>query len=207
MLNRFRTIAPALALLLWATPALAYETYKVVGIAAGDTLVIREQPDESKKVSDWKELGRIPSSATEVLGTGRSILVGEQRWLEVAFGSAQGWVNAKFVDSLDPADLKGATFTCAGTEPFWGVTLGPGGGEYSDPEIKKKTLTLEDVHPAMARQFPLFYRLKAADGRTYRATVSRQNWCTDGMSDFEYGFQVHLTDDEVFHEGCCSLKR
>jgi len=207
MLNRLRTIVPALALLACAAPALAYETYKVVGINAGDTLVIREQPDEGRKVADWKELGRIPSNATDVLGTGRSMLVGEQRWLEVAFGSARGWVNAKFVDSVDPADLKDATFNCAGTEPFWGITLGPDGGEYSDPEVEKAPLTLEAVHPAMARQFPLFYRLKAPNGRTYRATVSRQNGCTDGMSDYEYGFQVHLTDDEVFQEGCCSLKR
>lgn len=207
MLHHIRKTAALLTLFTCAAPALAYETYKVVGIAAGDTLVIREQPDESRKVADWKELGRIPSSATDVLGTGRSMLVGEQRWLEVAFGPARGWVNAKFIDSVDPADLKGATFSCAGTEPFWGITLGPEGGEYSDPEVEKTPLTLEAIHPAMARQFPLFYRLKAGNGRTYRATVSRQTWCTDGMSDFEYGFQIHLTDDEIFQEGCCSLKR
>lgn len=189
-----------------AHQAHAYETYKVTGIAAGDSLVIREQPDESRKVSDWKEQGRIPAGSGDVLGTGRAMLVGEQRWMEVAFGTARGWVNAKFLVGGDPADLKDASFSCAGTEPFWGVTLQPGGGEYSGVD-EKIALTTETIQPAMARQFPLFYRMKGANGRTYRAAVLRQEWCSDGMSDFEFGFQVLLTDDEVFHEGCCSIKR
>lgn len=39
------------------------------------------------------------------------------------------------------------------------------------------------------------------------ATVTHQTYCTDGMSDYDYAFQVLLTDDENFYEGCCVIKR
>ncbi len=205
----FRSPAPLLSLaatILCAMPAQSYEAYKVTSIKARDHLVIREEPAEGGKVADWKEVGRIPAGSDNVLGTGRSKQIGKQRWLEVTFGSLTGWVNLTFLEATDPIDLKGATFSCAGTEPFWGVDLGPGSGAYSDPEFKT-TLTTESIDPATARFFPLFYRLKGANGRTYRATVSHQQWCSDGMSDHEYAFQVLLTDDEVFQQGCCTISR
>ena len=186
----------------------AYETYKVVRIKGGDSLVIREEPHDGGKPADRKELGRIPAGATNVLGTGRSKLIGKQRWYEISFGKTNGWVNGTFLEGTDPVDLQGATFQCAGAEPFWGVTLGPQGGEYSDPEAETpRTLALDRVQPATARLFPLLYRMKAPGGPTYRATVSRQEWCSDGMSDYDFGFQVLLTDDEVFQQGCCFLRR
>lgn len=196
------------ASLLVGFPVQAFETYKVIGISAGDSLVIREEPVEGGKVAEWKERGRIPASAVDVLGTGRSKLIGQQRWYEVAHGGNQGWVNGTFLEGGETADLKGVTFSCAGTEPFWGVTLaGNGAGTYTDPEEQPVTLSLEQVQAATARHFPLFYRGKGSNGRTYRATIARQSWCTDGMSDYEYGFQILLTDDEVFQEGCCFIKR
>ena len=203
--------SPALLLslataILCAIPAQAYEAYKVTGIKPRDHLVIREEPADGGKIADWKEVGRIPAGSDNVLGTGRSKLIGKQRWLEVTFSSLSGWVNQTFLEATDPTDLKSATFSCAGTEPFWGVDLGPGSGEYSDPEFKIP-LTTESIDPATARFFPLFYRMKGANGRTYRATVSHHQWCSDGMSEYEYAFQVLLTDDAVFQQGCCSINR
>jgi uncharacterized membrane protein len=168
---------------------------------------LREEPQEGGKPTDWKELGHLPADTTDVLGTGRSKEVGKQRWSEVAVGSVAGWVNARFLVSADdPVDLKDATFRCFGTEPFWGVTLSPKTGELSDPDSKSK-LTVERVQPAMARFFPLLYRLRNEKGQSLSATVTHQQWCSDGMSDYDYAFQVLLSDDENFHEGCCVLKR
>lgn len=190
-----------------AAPASAFETYKVVGVAAGDKLVVREEPQEGSTPADWKEIAGIPADATGVLGTGRSKEVNKQRWSEVAVGGVTGWVNARFLAVADaPPDLKVATFDCFGTEPFWGVTLGPKESEFSDPE-SKTALTTEQVQPAMARLFPLLYRLKNAKGQSLRATVTHQTYCTDGMSDYDYAFEVLLSDDEAFHQGCCFIKR
>jgi uncharacterized membrane protein len=207
-----RAAAVTFALLLGcfiinATPAGAFETYKVVGVAAGDKLVVREEPQEGGEPAEGKEIAGIPADATGVLGTGRSKEVDKQRWSEVAVGGVSGWVNARFLAVVDaPPDLKEATFDCFGTEPFWGVTLGPKEGEFSDSE-SKTALTTEQVQPAMARLFPLLYRLKNAKGQSLRATVTHQTYCTDGMSDYDYAFEVLLSDDEAFHQGCCFIKR
>ena len=187
--------------------ATAFETYRVTGVAAGDNLTIREEPVEGGTPADWKELGRIPADAESVLGTGRSLLIGGQRWAEVSFGATRGWVNARFLAAQgDPPDLKGETFQCSGTEPFWGVTLGPEKGEYSDPE-QSFALTTERMQPLTARLFPLLYRLKDDKGRSYRATVTERPGCIDGMSDYEYAFEVLLSGDDNFEQGCCVLKR
>ncbi|OJU21333.1 MAG: hypothetical protein BGN89_07855 [Alphaproteobacteria bacterium 64-6] len=201
------SIALLAGAILSASPSSALETYKIVGVPAGDRLVMREEPQEGGKPTEWAALGNIPGNATSVLGTGRSKEVGKQRWSEVAFNGVTGWVNARFLATADdPMDLKGETFQCAGTEPFWGVTLAPKEGEFSEPDSNSK-LTIARVQPATARLFPLLYRLRNEKGQSLRATVSHQQWCTDGMSDYDYAFQVLLSDDENFYEGCCFLKR
>jgi uncharacterized membrane protein len=196
-----------LCLLAFLTPATAFETYKVIGVTAGDKLTIRSEPEDGGKPADWKEVGSIAADAKDVLGTGRSKLVGEQRWIEVSSGGYVGWVNSKFLEGSDDfPDLQGETFHCSGTEPFWSVTLGPKDGDYEDPESKSKLVT-DRVQAATARRFPLLYRLTDAKGQKVQATVSHQNWCSDGMSDYDYAFQVLLARDVEFMEGCCVLKR
>ena len=197
-----------LATLLSASaPALAYETYKVVGVAAGDKLSVRAEPEDGGKPTEWKELASLSPSASGVLGTGRSKLVNKQRWAEVVVGGVTGWVNERFLEVAgDPVDLKGETFQCGGAEPFWGVTLGPKEGEFSDPDSKSK-LTIDRVHPSVARLFPLLYRLRNEKGQSLRATITHLTYCSDGMSDYDYAFQVLLSDDENLFEGCCAIKR
>jgi len=202
-------VATALLATFLATtiPAAAFETYKVVGVPVGDKLIVREEPQEGGTPADWKEVASIPANATSVLGTGRSKEINKQRWSEVSVGGVTGWVNARFITVADELpDLTKATFDCFGTEPFWGVPLGPKEGELSDPE-SKTALTIDQIQPAMARAFPLVYRMKNAKGQSLRATVTHQTYCTDGMSDYDYAFEVLLTDDEVFHQGCCFIKR
>jgi hypothetical protein len=126
-----------LCLLAFLTPATAFETYKVIGVTAGDKLTIRSEPEDGGKPADWKEVGSIAADAKDVLGTGRSKLVGEQRWIEVSSGGYVGWVNSTFLEGSDAfPDLQEETFHCSGTEPFWSVTLGPKDGDYEDPESK-----------------------------------------------------------------------
>lgn len=194
------------AVLAFHSAARAFETYTVTGVKPGDTLTLREQPFDGGTLKDWTALGSVPADAKTVLGTGRSVEANGQRWLEVSFDGALGWVNATFLAvASDPPDLKGEIFKCAGTEPFWGVTLGPANGQYSDPE-RTVALTTERVQPSTARLFPLLYRLRAADGRRFRATVTRTA-CSDGMSDFDYAFEVLLSGDDNFEQGCCSIDR
>lgn len=204
------TVRTLLAVALIAGSAIsarAFETYKVVGVPAGDKLIVREEPQDGGKPTDWKEVASLAADAINVLGTGRSKEIGKQRWSEIAVGAATGWVNARFLATADdPVDLKDATFHCFGTEPFWGISLSPKESELSDPD-QKATLKVERVQPALARYFPLLYRLRNDKGQTLRATVTHQQWCSDGMSDYDYAFQVLLSDEENLYDGCCTLKR
>lgn len=191
--------------------AIAFETYAVTGVAADDNLIIREEPSDEGKPSDWRKLGDIPANAKSIFGTGRSKLVGGQRWREIMFGSILGWVNAKYISEVpSEVPLSQETLSCLGTEPFWSLTLSPAGSEYErpdDPEIKTAKITVERTMPASGRRFPLLYRIADAEGRKYHATVSNKQWCTDDMSDYDYSFQVLLSSDNEFLEGCCVIKR
>ncbi len=199
--------ALTLTVLLLAGPATAFETYKVTGVAAGDRLIVRDEPQDGGKLSDWAQITSLSADATNVLGSGRSKLVNKQRWVEVVVGPATGWVSERFLAAADdPVDLKGQTFQCGGTEPFWGVTLGPKVAEMSDPDSRSK-LTVERVQPSVARMFPLLYRMRNEKGQSVRATVTHQQYCSDGMSDYDYAFQVLLSDEEELWEGCCWLQR
>ena len=191
----------------FSTQTAAFESYRITGVRTGDTLTMRAEPAEGGKPADWQALGSIPANADRVLGTGRSVQVNGQNWAEVSFGGTLGWVNAKFLTAMsDPPDLKSETFQCSGTEPFWGVTLGPEKGEYSDPE-QSFALTIERVQPSTARLFPLLYRLKDDKGRSYRATVTQRPGCIDGMSDYEYAFEVLFSGEDNFEQGCCVIRR
>lgn len=186
-----------------------FEIYRATGVAAGDALAVRDEPWDGGKLSDWNELGRIPSNATSILGTGRSKQIGTQRWSEISFGTVRGWVNSKFLEATYPAvaDLKRETFDCFGTEPFWGATLAEDGSEYSnDPEFKGK-LTVERIEAPRGRTMPILFRLTDASGRKLQAIVSHEKWCSDDMSDYDYSFQVLISDENEFLSGCCTLKR
>lgn len=206
-----RSLLAGLALAAtFSVNAMAYETYEVTGVKAGDTLTMREQPVDGGKPAEWKAVGAIPASAKAVLGTGRSVQASGQRWLEVSHGQVLGWVNAKHLQGVHgDADPGGVTFQCGGTEPFWSVSLSRDGADYSDPEIETgKKLSVAQTVVAQARPgIPFFYRLKDQSGAVYQAVVSQREWCSDGMSDFDYAFEVMFSGESSLMQGCCSIKR
>jgi hypothetical protein len=66
-----------------------------------------------------------------------------------------------------------------------------------------RTITRPD-----ARLFPLHLSaLRNKKGLSPRATITHQQWWSDGMSDYDDAFQVRLTDDENFYGGCCRITR
>lgn len=145
-----------------------------------------------------------------MLGTGRSVQASGQRWIEVSHRQVLGWVNAKHLQGAhSTADPSEVTFQCGGTEPFWSVSLSRDGANYSDPEIENgKTLSVEKTVVAQARPgIPFLYRLKDQTGAAYQAVVSQREWCSDGMSDFDYAFEVMFSSDSSLMQGCCSIKR
>lgn len=202
-----KALLVGLAMLVLSPSAQAFETYEVTGVAAGDSLVLREEPTEGGKPADWKEIQRIPPDAKNVLGTGRSTLVGGQRWIEVVHGGVTGWVNLKHLQGVN-SEVGAVAFQCSGTEPFWSISLAATGATYGDPEVETQPLSVDAVIVAQGRPgIPVLYRMSRSQNRKSEAVVSQQAWCSDGMSDYDYAFQVMYSDETSLRQGCCTLKR
>lgn len=201
--------AMLLSTTLLPSHASALEAYEVVGVAAGDVLTVRQEPEDGGKPADWKEVARIPAEAKNVLGTGRSKTVGTQRWMEVTHGGATGWVNAKHLQGIYGEAPSDVVFQCGGTEPFWSVGLTRPQATYSTPEVEgEDKLAVEAVIVATGRMgAPVLYRLRSQKGAGFQAVVSPREWCSDGMSDYDYAFEVLFSDDSSLKQGCCTIKR
>jgi uncharacterized protein YraI len=92
-------LVPALLALLTG-PALltgsalaAQETYRVVGIARGDSLNIRERPDADSPV-----VGQIPPNARRLRGFGcTDDTPSRQAWCRIKYRDNVGWVRHNFL--------------------------------------------------------------------------------------------------------------
>lgn len=174
--------------------------YQVLGVAADDVLNIRAEPLATSPV-----IGALGPYDThvEVLG-----LSEDGKWGLVALPENAGWVSMRFLAATPPDDpaLIPRPFTCVGTEPFWSLALHDrGDAEWSTPDTPRTGLTLTEEHVATQGYFA---RAEEGPTRIYSLTVTRE-WCTDGMSDREYGFLAKLfiesPDGNLLLSGCCTL--
>ncbi|MGA0539534.1 COG3650 family protein [Neotabrizicola sp. VNH66] len=174
--------------------------YQVQGVAADDVLNIRAEPSASAPVLG--ALGPFDINV-EVLR-----LSEDGKWGLVSLAEGAGWVAMRFLRATPPDDpsLIPRPFRCVGTEPFWSLTLPARGGmEWSTPDTPRTDLTLTEEHVASQG-----YLVRAKEGTTriYSLTVTRE-WCSDGMSDREFGFLAKLfieqPDGNLLLSGCCTL--
>ena len=106
------------------------------------------------------------------------------------------------------ADAEGvpARLHCAGTEPFWSVTIEGGEAVFETPENQGPSaprLALEDTLTAQNRLGLWAFRMKSQEGQESVAVV-RAAACSDGMSDREYPYAVAFLHGEgELLDGCC----
>lgn len=89
-------IASLLVGVLGLGQAGAASTYKIVGVVAGDTLNLRQQPGVNSKV-----LYKLPANTSGISLTGRTVQVGKTRWAEIKYQGKVGWVNQRYVAAAD----------------------------------------------------------------------------------------------------------
>lgn len=174
--------------------------FMVKGVAADDVLNIRAEPSARAAV-----LGQIGPQALNVEVIEISA---DGKWGKVAAGGeGNGWVSLAYLERqpvLDPA-LAPRPMTCLGTEPFWSLGLFEQGAEWSTPDTPRADLG--EVTEAVA---PQGFHIRAEEGpeRVYNLTISRE-WCSDGMSDRQFGFAAKLfiesPDGNALLSGCCTL--
>lgn len=202
---------PALLMPAAATEAGKYE-FRVTGVKRSDVLNVRERVEDQATISQKKILGQIPANSTGVLGSGASVKIGSARWYEVRYKDVRGWVNGRYLQpvSSELDDEFQSNLFCGGTEPFWALRIEDDTAELRRPDDPTARYTVAIREPFQGRKDALAMRLVSENGPGISALVQQKEWCSDGMSDLEYAFEVHivgLTDGETPLQGCCSLLR
>jgi uncharacterized membrane protein len=171
--------------------------YDVTGVAAGDVLNIRAEPDAGAAI-----LGGLAPDARGV-----EVVAIADGWAQVNSGEASGHVALRFL-TPQPGPAWHALerpLTCFGTEPFWSLKIDPAAGEaiLSRPATNDVTYATGKAYPGSAA-FPVA-GLPLTGGRIVLLAARA---CSDGMSDrmFGIGASFHPPGfDSVPLTGCCSL--
>lgn len=106
------------------------------------------------------------------------------------------------------AAQQAGSLKCAGTEPFWGVTVTATAMWFSDPDQKRIDLVLVKPRNAIGRlpdALRVYQTRRAKDGAAVTLVVKRNyENCTDNMSDKEYAYDAIYITPEGVYDGCCS---
>ncbi len=207
----FLTSLPVLLL----APAIAADAgryeFRVTGVQRSDVLNIRERVEDQASISQAKVLGQIPANESGVLGSGASLKIGRARWFEVRYKETRGWVNGRYLAPISPqlgSELDSNLF-CAGTEPFWSLKVEDDTAEVRQPDAPPQRYTVAIREPFQGRSDALALQLVSETGPPISALVQHREWCSDGMSDLDYAFEVNVLGvrgERPLH-GCCSLLR
>ncbi|HXF53769.1 MAG TPA: SH3 domain-containing protein [Hyphomicrobiaceae bacterium] len=185
--------------------------YRVIGVAPPDALNIRERPASQDEISKARIIGRIPSNAAGVLGSGATRKIGKARWYEVRYGDLRGWVNGRFLAPLSAAlsnDLQ-ADLLCSGAEPYWSLKVEREGAEFKRAGGAPERYTVATREPFQGRDGTLALRLLGDNG-SISALVQHKEWCSNSANDIEYAFEVRaigIGGSEKPLRGCCMLQR
>ncbi len=168
--------------------------FEVTGVAEGDVLNVRAEPDASARVLDTLEP---MERGVEVLMLSR-----DGRWGLVGLPEGGGWASMRFL-SREPA-YPGPVphpLQCRGTEPFWSLRLSEDSAVFESPERGEVPLRQHGEAGGLTGAVAAF----DAGGETLDLTVIR-NECSDGMSDRPYGFAALVWNrGDMFLEGCCTV--
>lgn len=134
------------------------------------------------------------------------------KWGLIGYPSGSGWASMQYLKrqgGQTGPDLP-RPLSCGGNEPFWGITFGPHGNEFTEPGQMPHNLgTLWQGIPDGMQ--PVAYGVKMAGGGDEISAIISRRQCSDGMSEKAYGFSINAllsgTLGNRMLTGCCTLKR
>jgi uncharacterized membrane protein len=178
--------------------AAAAPTYSVMGVREGDTLALRAGPNpDAAKVAD------IPRDANNLIPTGKTSANGD--WAEIRYDGHRGWASAKYLayGEADAMQIP-VRLQCAGTEPFWSITLTPGRMN-ADLSFLERSYKQPISRVSAAMNHNDIWIVKSPSGNKSISLIVRQEKCSDGMSDREYPFSgLALVPGSDIIAGCCA---
>lgn len=196
-------LLPALTLFLGLSGAALAQSlpalHDVTGVGAGDALNVRSGPGVGNGV-----IGTLAHDARGV-----EVIRTEGNWGLVNMGEQAGWTSLRFLERRADGDLPNTQrVVCSGTEPFWSLDIRQG----QTAELRTPDTAVVDVYNVglfQKGQSALDkYVLRGVGGAREVAVVVSPSYCTDGMSDREFGLDatVIVTGAQgPTYSGCCSL--
>ncbi len=177
------------------------DVFTVTGIAADDTLNVRQAPSSSS--TDIGDLALY--ELIEVIA-----LSDDGKWGQIIWQEGNGWIAMRFLtpsplphmhDSPMPLRL-----SCGGTEPFWTAFIGPDQTfefiNRGEPSQGAQSRPITQSTKAIGIQ-PYSFAFTAGE---FTGLLDRAE-CSDGMSDRTYGWQLRLINPSPnglqLWSGCC----
>lgn len=173
--------------------------FKVTGLQDGDYLNVRAAP--SANATDIGDLK--PNDRVEVTAFDPNV-----GWAQIVYGEWTAWVYARYLEPVETPLMVGtdlpANMVCAGTEPFWSLTVA--NGTTAQFALAGEQGEVENIT----------YAGKSAN-HILRQGLQTTNWnafiekrkCSDGMSDRQMGISVELMtrgqNSPAHYSGCCSI--
>jgi uncharacterized membrane protein len=184
-------------------------TYRVVNVAAADVLRVRSQPEATAPV-----IGNLPANATGIILTGVRQNVGQASWWQIIVdetAGGAGWVNSRFLAVADPTAKReiGFGLRCIGTEPFWSLEIANGQASFTTPEGERWLWKAHSWQDAAGHEpgqrFVIQLDNQSSDASGWAAVSRQQQFCSDGMSDLEYPYDLIVaTPTGRVLGGCCA---
>ncbi len=185
--------------------------FDVANVASNDVLNIRARPDASSNKIGALAYDRMSIEVVSISKNGKWGLVNSQ--------GMPGWVAMRFLRHVSAATQNlPAGLSCAGTEPFWGLSLQHDGLAQADwmmlglPDGQQASVynSYWSARPANRtdQTYAILLSSPATGANVSAAGIIRAEVCSDGMSDQAYGYSINLIirqPNQMLVSGCCSL--
>lgn len=162
------------------------ELVQIARVPVGDTLNVRAQPSgKSADLGDLKNGDRV------------EILTVQGNWGRILWGEGNGWISLSFADRIKRPTLASGLpvgLNCAGTEPFWSLRLLKLGVAY----LNGASLPISKSGSSANSSIGYYFTAPETTGVLYRG------FCSDGMSERDYGWKIDLVTPRGMLSGCCS---
>lgn len=100
---------------------------------------------------------------------------------------------------------------CAGTEPFWNLDISKDKLSLVDHSGGLVSMTIENKGAKSAAghltEYVALYQGKSLeDSNRFMNVIIKREKCSDGMSDTDFPYSVHILSGSLLLSGCCRIK-